>query len=61
MSNYLDVENRAKSLLVHYFRILFEKNNLYFEGDNVAEIELIVEWIIEAAVKRVEEEMENHG
>lgn len=40
-------KDKAKQLLVHYFRLLFEKNGMRMDSDNIAEIEEIIELIWE--------------
>ncbi len=42
---------QAKHLLVHYFRLLFERAGLPFESDNQVELEEIVDSIIQAAIE----------
>lgn len=46
---------RAKRLLVHYFGTVWPRERFNWDGDNVVEIEEIVDLIIEAAVERLEE------
>lgn len=41
----------AKRLLVHYFRVVMERNGGRFDYDNQVEIESIVDAIIEAVPK----------
>ena len=45
-------EERAKHLLVHYFNVVARHAGFKWDGDNVAEIEDIVEYIVAAAVER---------
>jgi hypothetical protein len=42
---------RAKRLLVHYFRTVFEAAGLRWDSDNQAEIETAVEYLIDAAAQ----------
>ena len=44
---------RAKRLLVHYFQQVFQKTNLYWDTDNISEIEEIVDRIIEATIDEI--------
>jgi hypothetical protein len=55
----MEERTRAKRLLVHYFRLLSEKAGLQFDGDNVAEIEEIVDRIVEAARESIASERRN--
>jgi len=45
-------EERAKKLLVHYLTLVAGASGFRWDGDNVAEIEDIVDYIIGAAVER---------
>ena len=45
---------RAKRLLVHYFQQVFQKANLFWDSDNISEIEEIVDGIIEATIDEIE-------
>ena len=49
-------KERAKSLLVHYFKVVWPFDQPFWE-DNKAEIRNIVEYIIEAAVEACKEEL----
>lgn len=42
-------ENEAARLLVHYMQTVWEKAGLYWDDDNLTEIELLVENIVAAA------------
>jgi hypothetical protein len=42
---------RAKDLLVHYFKVVFERAGIPWDGDNIIEIEQIVDEIIQAAIE----------
>jgi uncharacterized protein YggL (DUF469 family) len=46
--------SRAKRLLVHYFQQIFQKAKLYWDGDNISEIEEIVDNIIDATIEQIE-------
>lgn len=48
--------NRAKRLLVHYFQQIFEKTHLYWDRDNINEIEDIVDEIIWATLEEIKGE-----
>lgn len=45
---------KAKSLLVHYFRLLARKNDIGWDSDNDTEVEQIVDLIIAAAVEEMQ-------
>jgi len=47
-------QNRAKTLLVHYIRTLFQQFGLQWDNDNAVEVSAIVDHIIAAAVQRIE-------
>jgi len=49
----MDRRADAKKLLVHYFRTVFNQSGLEFQPDNKTEIELIIDWIIEAVQEEV--------
>jgi hypothetical protein len=42
-------KQRAKQLLVHYFRVVYERNGWRFDADYAAELEDIVDAIVDAA------------
>lgn len=48
-----DSKTRAKQLLAHYFTYTWNELNLKFSGDNHADIDSIVETIINAAYWRI--------
>jgi hypothetical protein len=48
----------AKSTLVHYFRLLFEKSGINWHSDNRVEIEEIIDLIIDAAKAEIRAEMQ---
>ena len=50
-------EQKAKQLLVHYFTITARAAGIQWDGDNVAEVEDIVEHIIGAAVEKMAPEI----
>ena len=50
-------EERAKKLLVHYLTLAAGASGFRWDGDNVAEIEDIVEHIIGAAVEKMAPEI----
>ncbi len=43
----MDKANRAKEILKHYFKTLYEHTGLNWDWDNAAEIEHAVDMIIE--------------
>ena len=53
MDKYSIAREQAKRLLVGYFRTVFTKAGLQFDKDNVAEIEDIVDSILDAAKEPV--------
>ena len=46
----------AKRLFIHYMKMLMEANGIRYDMDNQAELETIVDAIIEAAYEKVKEE-----
>ena len=52
MSHYDGGQGEATSLLVHYFRTVFDAQGLKWTEDNRAEIAQLVECIISAAQKQ---------
>ena len=50
----MDKAPRAKHLLVHYFRLIAQRADIRWDGDNDAEIEDVVDLIIEAAAERAQ-------
>jgi len=45
----MDQRAKAKDLLTHYFRLIAGKTGIYWDANNDAEVEAIVDEIIEAA------------
>lgn len=45
------MSHKAKRLLVHYFQAVWEKAGLRWDSDNVAEVEAIVDELLEAAAE----------
>lgn len=46
----------AKSYMVHYFKVLFERSGINWNEDNESEIESMVEAIVAAAAAKVKAE-----
>jgi len=51
----MDKREQAKKLMVHYFRTVFKQSGLEFGPDNKTEVELIIDWIIEAVQEEAKE------
>jgi len=50
-------QERAKSLLVHYFRLLAKKSGVYWDSDNDSEVGDIVDFIISATLQESRESL----
>jgi hypothetical protein len=51
----MDPKERAKELLIWYFRLLAEKCHLHWDSDNETEIAGAVDSLVRAAVQAVKE------
>ena len=49
---------RAKRLMNHYFSELFQKAGLHWFNDNTNEVNDLVDYIIDAAVAQIKDEMQ---
>lgn len=47
---------RAKRLMQHYMRQLAEKSGIHWGGDNVSEVDELVDTLIDAAKEEIEAE-----
>jgi hypothetical protein len=47
-------QNRAKTLLIHYLKTLFQELGVQWDNDNDVEVAAIVDHIVAAAVRRIE-------
>lgn len=54
---YQKNSNRAKKLLTHYFRMIFERVGLQFDADNQAEVEELVDAIILETIEQVKPDL----
>lgn len=50
-----DYKEKAKNLLIYYFKSLFEKQGLHWDSDNTTEIDLVIDYIITASILRYTE------
>jgi hypothetical protein len=50
-------KDKAKQLFVHYLEEVFKKSNLYWDEDNVSEVEEIVDHVVAAAVYKIKEDI----
>jgi hypothetical protein len=51
----MDKRESAKKILVNYFRFLYQQVGAEFGPDNKIEIELVIDWIIEAVQEEAKE------
>jgi hypothetical protein len=51
---------KAKSTLVHYFKTVYSSAGLKWDGDNVTEVEGIVDDLVDGIKADVRKEIESH-